>query len=288
MYYLLFAILYPISLLPLWLLYGLSDACYLILFKIIGYRKNVVLDNLQQAFPEKNDREIREIMRQFFHNFCDQWVEVIKLMSMSKKALNQHFSGNWEVFSHYDQIQKNVCVLLGHQFNWEWGSVATQWNSRQQFAGIYLPLSGRAMDRLMLFIRRRSGAMLISAQDMLPAFKALQQRNYILAFMADQAPASDFVRWLPFMNRPAAFFLAPEKAARRAKTAVVFAAVVRVRRGHYRLDLEVICEDASKEIFGSITEKYVQRLERELHIRPENWMWTHRRWKKKPPTTKSA
>jgi len=207
-------------------------------------------------------------------------------MSMSKKALNRRFKGNWEVFDHFYQTEKNVCVLLGHQFNWEWGNVATQWNSQQLFAGIYLPLSGKAMDRLMLYIRRRSGAMLISAQDMLPAFKTLQHQRYILAFMADQSPASDYVKWLPFMHRPAAFFLAPEKAARRAKAAVVFAAVVKLRRGYYRLDLEVLSEDASQEFFGTITEKYVRRLEQELHTRPENWMWTHRRWKKKPPVTK--
>jgi len=286
MYYLLFAILYPLSLLPLWLLYGLSDGCYFLLYRVLGYRKKVVWDNMKQAFPEKSDQEIRNMMRRFYRNFCDQWVEVLKLMSMSKKALNRRFEGNWEIFDHFHQIQKNVCVLLGHQFNWEWGSVATQWNSRQLFAGIYLPLSGKAIDRLMLFIRRRSGAMLISAQEMLPAFKALQHHNHILAFMADQSPASDYVKWFPFMNRPAAFFLAPEKAARRAKNAVVFAAVVKLRRGHYRLELDVMCDDASQVVFGSITEQYVQRLEQELHTRPENWMWTHRRWKKKPPIVK--
>src|SRR5690606_106116 len=98
MYYILFAILYPLSLLPLWLLYGLSDGCYFLLYQLLGYRKKVVLDNMQQAFPEKSNQEIRIMMRRFYRNFCDQWVEVLKLMSMSKKALSRRFEGNWEVF----------------------------------------------------------------------------------------------------------------------------------------------------------------------------------------------
>lgn len=283
MYYLLFSILYLVSLLPFWILYGISDTGYFILYHIFGYRKRVTLENLSHAFPEKSKTELEQIMRRFYRGFCDQWIEVVKLISISKRQLNKRVKGNWEVFAHFNDIDKNVYTLLGHQFNWELGSVATQWNVTQQFAGVYLPQSNKAFDRLMLYIRKRSGAVLVSAKEMKAGFSALQHRTYVLAFMADQSPASNTIKWIPFMNRPAAFFLGPEKMARRAGAAVVYAAVQKVKRGHYYVHLQVITEDASALSPGAITVQYVNLLENELRRQPENWLWTHRRWKKQPP-----
>ena len=65
MYYLLLILLYPLSLLPLGFLYVLSDMLYVLVYRIGGYRKNVTLDNLRHAFPEKRDDEIRVIMKHF-------------------------------------------------------------------------------------------------------------------------------------------------------------------------------------------------------------------------------
>lgn len=285
MYYILFAIAYLISLLPLWILYGLSDFIFFILYYITGYRKNVVFDNLRNAFPDKYEEEVKVIVRRFYRSFCDQWIETIKLMSISEKKLNKHFGGNWEVFEYFNALNKNVYVLLGHNFNWEWGSVATQWNCAQTFAGIYLSQSNKTFERLMLYIRRRSGAVLIPAQSMNEAFRSLQNKTHIIGFMADQTPANNMVKWISFMHRPAPFFLAPEKAARRQGAAVVFAAIRKMKRGYYNINFQIVTEDASASKPGSITEDYVVRLEKQLQDQPENWLWTHRRWKKKPPQT---
>lgn len=283
MYYLLFSIVYLVSLLPFRILYGISDVCYFLLYHVFGYRKKVTFENLSFAFPEKSATELEQIMRRFYRSFCDQWIEVVKLISISKRQLNKRVRGNWEVFAHFNDLNKNVYTLLGHQFNWELGSVATQWNVAQQFAGVYLPQSNKAFDRLMLYIRKRSGAVLVSAKEMKAGFSALRGRTYILAFMADQSPASNTIKWIDFMNRPAAFFLGPEKMARRAGAAVVYAAVQKVKRGHYYVQLQVITEDAATLKPAEITVRYVSLLENELRRQPENWLWTHRRWKKQPP-----
>ena len=280
MYYLLFFFLYTISLLPLWLLYGISDIAFFFLYHILGYRKQIVWDNLRHAFPEKSDKELLSIRKKNYHNFCDQWIETLKLLSISKKALNKKIIANWEVFHELEKEGKNTYALLGHSFNWEWANVACAWNVQQQFAGIYLPLSNKAFDKLMLKIRSRSGALLVSMKALKKGLLTLKNKQYILAQMADQNPSvTEVATWISFMNRAAPFFKGTEQMARRAKAAVVFAGIKKIKRSYYRIELIKLTDDASKMEEGVILKKYVQLLEEQLKTQPENWMWTHRRWK---------
>lgn len=284
MYYVLLLLLYPLSLLPLRVLYGLSELSNFLLFTLIGYRQNLVTAHLHQAYPEKSTAERKKIQKDFNRAFCDQWIETLKLLSISEKSLKRRFPGNWDLPETLLSARRPVYALLGHQFNWEWGSVATQYRISGRFAGIYLPQNNRAFDRLMLKIRRRSGALLIPANDMRPAFRALRGTRHLTGFMADQTPANlNAARWYNFLNQPAPFTTGPEKQARLMKAAVVLVAVTRVRRGHYRIKFSLLCEDASATEPGWITAAYVKHLQVELQQQPHNWLWTHRRWKRRPP-----
>lgn len=281
MYYLLLAIFYPISLLPFPALYLLSDFVYFLLYYLAGYRKELVAESLRHAFPEKSNEELEVIRKKFYRSFCDQWVETVKLLSVSDKELNRRMSGNWKVFSQLDEQGRNTYALLGHTFNWEWANVVCQLNAKQQFAGVYLPVTNKAFDKLLQRIRTRSGAWLISMHAKKSMAK-LQQVRYIVGLIADQNPSNlNNVYWTNFLNREAPFFKGPELLAVRNKSAVVFAGIKKVRRGYYEVQLEHITEDASQLQTDSILQQYVSFMERQIKEQPENWMWTHRRWKYK-------
>lgn len=280
MYYFLLALLYPVSLLPLWILYGLSDAVFFILYHVTGYRKEIVLDNLRHAFPERSEQELFRIRKANYKSFCDQWVETLKLLSISREQLNNRVQANWEVFHELYKEGKNTHALLGHTFNWEWANVACAWNVQQRFAGVYLPLSNKPFDKLMLHLRSRSGALLISMKALKRGLVALKGKQYILAQMADQNPSvTEVAEWILFMNREAPFFKGTEQMARRSKSAVVFAGIKKIKRGYYQIHLQLFCEDASKLEEGALLKSYVHFMEEQLKAQPENWMWTHRRWK---------
>lgn len=280
MYYLLLLILYPLSLLPFFVLHGLSDGVFLLLYHIVGYRRKIVADNIAHAFPEKTEQERRQIARRFYRSFCDQWIETLKLLSISRGALERRITGNWEVFRELDAAGKNTYALLGHTFNWEWANVVCQYQAPQQFAGIYLPLENKAFDRLMRYIRTRSGSALISMKNIKGGLRDVQSVRHIIGMIADQNPSVvEVAAWLPFMHREAPFFRGPEQMSRRAKGAVVFAGIKKVRRGHYRVTLEKYCDDASQTEAGEITQAYVAFMEQQLRTQPENWLWSHRRWK---------
>jgi Kdo2-lipid IVA lauroyltransferase/acyltransferase len=83
MYYIVYGLLYLVSLLPLRVLYIISDVVYLIGYRLLGYRRKVVLDNLQMVLPEKTEAERKKIAAKFYHNFIDSIIESLKMVSAS-------------------------------------------------------------------------------------------------------------------------------------------------------------------------------------------------------------
>jgi KDO2-lipid IV(A) lauroyltransferase len=279
MYYLFLILLYPLALLPMPVLYLISDFLYFIGYKMLGYRRKVTLANLQHAFPGKSSQELNIIMKQFYHHLFDQVVELIKLLAISEKELNRRVQGNWEVFRQLNDEGIDAYAMLGHTFNWEWANVACQYNAPQQFAGVYMPVKSDGLNRLMRKMRTRGGGWLISMKAK-KGFQRLQGVRHIVGLIADQNPANmNGALWLSFMNREAPFYKGPELLARRAHAAVVFAGISRTGRGRYKVNLELVTKDASQLPQDEIIKKYVLFMERQLHAQPDNWLWTHRRWK---------
>jgi KDO2-lipid IV(A) lauroyltransferase len=280
MYYLLLFILYPISLLPLWVLYGISGAARRILFGLFGYRRAIVRANLKHAFPKKSESETEQIRRDFERAFCDQWIETIKLLTLSKERLARRMVFTGENLLALEAQGKNCAVFLGHQFNWEWASLRTQWATNQDFAGIYLPLSSKPVDALMQQLRSRGGGILISMKNLRAGLAKLAGRQYTLGLIADQNPSQpDAALWLPFMHREAPFHTGAETLARRAGAVPLFAALRCTRRGHYEVQFETLWNEDRVPPAGELTRRYVQRLEAALEAQPHNYLWSHRRWK---------
>lgn len=234
MYYLLFGIFYLLSLLPLKVLYLLSDGCCFLLYRVFKYRRQIVLSNLEHAFPEKDDKTIQLIAKQFYHSFCDQWIETLKALSMPLSKIKGRISGNFEMIG--KALQKGngkIIFMLGHQFNWEWGLLVVSFYFKGKYAGIYLPVSSPAIDRLMQYIRKRTGAILFPATHLKKGLVQLGGQESILVIIADQTPGSlKVAEWHSFLNRPAPFLKGPEKVARMQKAAVVFVAFKKRRRGY--------------------------------------------------------
>ena len=91
-YYIVYGFVKLLSLLPFAVLYALSDVLYPVIYYIIGYRKQVVRDNLSYSFPEKTEQERKTIEKKFYRHFCDLIFENIK--SLSHMAAMPIASGN--------------------------------------------------------------------------------------------------------------------------------------------------------------------------------------------------
>jgi Kdo2-lipid IVA lauroyltransferase/acyltransferase len=280
MYYLLRIVFYPISLLPFWVLYGISNGMYFIIYKIVKYRKNVVLDNLRQSFPEKTETEMETIAMQYYKNLCDSIIETIKLISISDAALNKRYTCNWDVVIAECHKGRNVQAHLSHSFNWEYGTVASNQNIPHLFVGLYNRVSNKAFNKLMYSIRTRSGTAMVDMDDMLRVMADYQKQPVVWGFLADQNPSEPRRGvWVDFFGRETSFFKGAELVAKRYNNVVLFANTIRVKRGHFHLHLEKKYDNPKDTVDGEITNQYVRFLEDCIRQQPENWVWSHRRWK---------
>ena len=285
LYYLVYFFLYLLSLLPLWFLYGVADVLYWILYRLLGYRKAVVSENLMRSFPEKEKAEIDTITKAYYHNLCDSIVETIKLMSISKQELSKRMTCNWEIFGSMTAQNRNGQAFMSHQFNWEWATVICNWHVPRRFTGIYMPLTNAVFDRLLFTIRSRAGMKLIRVHDMQRDMGSLQSDELLWGFIADQNPSDPKrVSWNDFMNRKTAFFKGPEFVARRYNNLVYFGEIVKIKRGYYEIKMKLAFEQPRDTKEGEITEAYVRFLEDSIKRQPANWVWSHRRWKHKYPS----
>jgi KDO2-lipid IV(A) lauroyltransferase len=279
-YYLFFALFLLLSLLPLRVLYFLSGGICFLLYHLLGYRKKVVRDNLARAFPEKSEAQRTALAKTFYRNLSDMTVEIVKLMSVSRRSLERRFSGDLGLLHELQASGRTIQIHLGHYFNWEWANLYIRLQMAGPFLVVYKPLSNRAFERLLRYIRSRFGSVMIPSDDIQAAMRPWQGAPYTTALVADQNPGR--VRralWLPFMHRMTPFFKGPEISARRADAAVVFGRISKVGRGRYHITVTLLADHPRHMKEGGVTEAFASLLEEAIREQPENWVWSHRRWK---------
>jgi len=280
MYYIVYGLLYTFSLLPLRVLYLFSDLTFFIMYRLMKYRKDVVMGNLGIAFPEKTMEERKKIAREFYLNFTDTFIESIKLISISKKQVLKRSLCDFEHINKLIDKGKNIHVMVGHQFNWEFANLAYAMNLKIPFVGIYMPVNNPIFDRIFYKVRSRYGTVMISAKEFKDTMNQVFLNQYMLALAADQnpgVPAKSY--WLNFFGRPAPFVKGPSKGAVKNNTAVVFVAFQKVKRGHYAYRAIPITEDGAAHTPQELTLLYKNVLEDTIRRNPSNYLWSHRRWR---------
>lgn len=267
--------------LPFWLLYALSDFLCAILFYVFRYRRKVVRQNLQRAFPEQTAAERQLIAKKFYHNFCDILLETIKGFSLSESDLRQRY-----LYRNPDlirqQIHKGQSVLLigSHLTNWEWGVLSVPLRLGKNVTGIYKPLGNPALDEYLCDIRRRWGLQLVSMQECAKLMLRQSSPANAYVFFSDQSPSNTrSAHWLDFFGQDTAFLPGVDKLARRTAYPVYWFDIRRVKRGYYEVDFELLEGQAQHGKEGDVTARYAQMLEKRIRQRPEDWLWSHKRWK---------
>jgi KDO2-lipid IV(A) lauroyltransferase len=277
-----FFFIYLLWLIPFWALYILSDLTAFVLY-YSSYRKAVVVDNLTKSFPEKSKKEIKHITRLFYKNLGDVLVEGIKSFTMSSKQVKlRHKVINPEVLSRFFSEGKSIIVTPCHYGNWEWGSMSGGLYIPQKVIAFYKPLSNNLMDKYLKNNRSRFGTDLVSIRDTSKSFEMNSSKSSGFIMAADQSPSNvKSAVWVNFLGRQTAFLQGPEKHARANNIPVFFCDIQRVKRGYYELELSLISEFHEKMAAGEITKIYAKKLEEVIVKKPENWLWSHRRWKLK-------
>ena len=277
LYYIIYPLWYLLSLLPLGVLYILSDALFHLLYHLLRYRRRIVHKNLVESFPEKSEAEIRQVERGFYHFFCDYIVESLKMMTISPEEMKRRmvFKGI-EQFDEVVEAGGSCALYLGHYCNWEWVSSVPLWVTPKAKCGqIYHPIENPEFDRLFLKQRGRMGAVSIPMNDTLREILRYRSEHQpvIIGYISDQVPHwRNIHHWCDFLHHDTPVLTGTERIVRKVNHAVFYLEMTRVRK--------LITREPQSLPEYEITTRYFQMLEASIRRRPEFWLWSHNRWKR--------
>lgn len=278
-----YALIKPLSWLPLSVLYGISDMAYFLLFYVIGYRKKVVFQNLNNSFPQKSEKEINQIAARFYSHLCDTIVESIRLFSMPEQEIVRRCKVlNPEVMNHFYDEGRDVVVVTGHFNNWEFAAVAVTPQVKHHCIGIYQPLTNTFFEQKFSISRSKLGLELLPKTETKESFRRGREEPSAHFFAADQSPTySKRVHWMTFLNQETAVAFGTEKYACEFDQPVIFGLVEKVKRGYYEITIHLLTDTPNAHPKGWVTERYTSLLEKQIMEKPQYWLWTHKRWKRK-------
>lgn len=273
------------SKLPFFVLYGISDFAYFIIYRIVGYRKKVVFENLQNSFPEKTDEEIKHITQNFYKHIADLFIEFLKGYSITKEQINERVKVvNIEILKKYTDKNQSIIIVTGHISNWEWLLHPLNLSGIPMDI-IYQQLSSPLFNKLTLFIRSRfSVTPLIEKKETLR--KTIERKDITRALVmgSDQSPQNwKLAYWTTFLNQDSGFFTGTERIARKLDYPVIFSEMRRISRGYYEIEFTEIASptEFNSLPMGEITERFVRILDKSIQQFPADYLWSHRRWKHK-------
>lgn len=277
-----YALLYAISLLPFSVLYALSRLIYLILNYVIGYRKKTITRNLRNSFPEKSETEIKSIRKKFYKNFADYAVETLKSFSITQEELNKrHTYSNLGVFRECENEQKDVILMAGHIFNWEWFVGLAPNLYTEKTVAVYHKVKNNFWDERINEIRGKFGTIPLEMKKTARYMMSTPNNGeHAYLFVADQSPKKSAIHYdLEFLNQNTPVFIGFDKIAIKKEMAVVFCKMVKVKQGHYHTTFERILPEGENYEPMEIVHKFFKNLEETIRENPDNWLWSHKRWK---------
>lgn len=280
-----YLVVYPVSLLPFPILYLISDLLAFVLEYIVKYRKVVIWNNLKLSFPQKSEKELKDIQHKFYKHFSDIVIEGIKGFSISEKQVRKRisFEGLEDVHRFYKE-KRDVIIATGHYGNWELPGTTISLYIENDPVALYKPLSNPFFDKKAKISRSTFGVRLIAMSE----FKAmcLQKPTIprVFGLITDQSPSNpEKCYWTKFLNQDTGVLFGTEKYAKELDAPVFYMSIQRQKRGFYHVVYTLIEEFPNETNYGEITEKHTKYLEQDIINKPENWLWSHKRWKHKKP-----
>jgi len=281
-YILIYPILWLISILPFRLLYGLSDILCFFIYRIFGYRKSTVKENLRLVFSDKSEKEISVITSKFYHHFCDMIVEAIKSLTISETEMKKRCTfTNVNLINDLEKKQRSIILMCAHYGSWEWIFVLQKHVKHKGYA-VYKRLANKHFDKLVKRIRAKYNSHLITTKETLTILRESNKKGELTinGFVSDQSPkANKAFYWNEFMGIKVPMYTGAEMLAKKLDMTVVFFSVKRLKRGYYETTFKTISENPKDYKDYEITDIFFKLVEEQILEAPQYYLWTHKRWK---------
>ncbi|MBX7256286.1 MAG: lysophospholipid acyltransferase family protein [Candidatus Hydrogenedentes bacterium] len=244
--------------------------------------RKVTMENLTLAYGDTlSKKEKRRIALAAAENVGIVGAEFSRIQDLSNETIAE-----WVRIEGLEHLPRNQGALIigAHLGNWEWmASVLSCLGFRM--AEIVRPLDDPRMNRYVVKVRESRGVRTVPKTRAGKELIRLLKEGWVVGVLIDQAPRDSAVP-VTFFGQPCWATIAPALVAARAKVPIVRLTFVRDTSGTYTLNLsppiELTSFDEKKVDFAAISQQCQDLVEQAIRAHPEQWLWLHRRWKKRP------
>lgn len=256
-------------------------------FDIFGFRKKIVMDNLNIAFPEWSEEKKKQIARESVYQLGYSFAEFFFIPSMTPEWLNKNvvFEG-WENVEKARLDGKGMFFLSLHLGNGDIAANSIAMNGQDIYL-ITKSFKTKWFNDLWFSIRGAQGVRYIDAHGSNNAFEILKalKKNAALVFVLDQYMGKPFGIATTFFGKRTgtAYGLALFVQKTKAPVLPIYTYEGNDKKIHVvvepALDTAKWVTDDKDRTILNLTQSFNDKLEEIVRKHPEQWMWVHRRWK---------
>jgi len=252
------------------------------LFETIGpiFRsKELISSNIKKAIPNINSKDLKKISRLMWNNYGRIFAEYVFIKSFRTGKLNSRISVEGQDI--LDKIKKNnqqVVFISGHFSNFELMAMHLE-KTGIKLSAIYRPLNNIFLNIIMENIRKKyiCKNQIKKGIGGLKKIIQLKKQNYSTALMIDQRVSEGIKS--NFFNSPALTTTIPAKLVKKFKIPVVPIFIERVNNLNFKITIRNPVNFTNTDSIQKITDDLNKILETMILHKPEQWIWSHNRWK---------
>lgn len=257
----------------------------LLLYLFDARHRNVAINNLMASFPEKNNDEIKRIIKESFKNIGSTVAEMARVFKGGREWVDgtARFEGRENVEKALKK-GKGVLVVTAHIGNWEVGALASAMDFRLNF--VVRPLDNRFINGLVYKLRTAFNSGVIAKKNAIREILRCLNKNEIVAILMDQNTSREEGVFVDFFGRKACTTPVVALLALRTGAPVIPAFTIREGEGKFKViigeEIEVIPTGDNQRDIERYTAIFTVAIESIIRKYPDQWFWLHRRWKTQP------
>jgi KDO2-lipid IV(A) lauroyltransferase len=254
--------------------------------RLAGWRQHLVERYVERCLPEVSPERRRAIINGFYRYLGELTAEILFERLLSREALaGRVLFENVEDVATQLHNGRRVLILSAHHANWEWLLLRCSTAFETPLTAVYTKFRNDRLDRYVRTRRERFGSTMVRTRALVQHLLERRGDVPLLALLADQSPAAqnDAQVWMDFFEQPTAFHCGPGLIAGRFGYLPYFAAVRRVRRGHYAVRLIPLFTEGTRNEPKQVLQAYVRAVESHVREQPEQYFWAYNRWKRERP-----
>ena len=255
-------------------------------------RGRIARANVAQAFPELSPAERRRLVRRAWQHLGMTVVELARLLARPLEATLGELT--FDGLEHLHAVMAahgRGLVLTAHLGNWEYLSAAARLTG-YPLSVVVRPLDSPALDALAAGMRRKTGVELIDKRGALrPVLEALR-RGRLVGVLLDQNAARRESVFVPFFGRAASTSRSLALLSLRTGAPVLPIFIAREAPGRHRVVIEpplsAPAVNDPEQAVVELTARCNRAIEAAIRRTPEQWLWSHDRWRTRPPAGASG